>query len=184
MWQAPERWIYMDGRPHPDELAPHTWQGFSTGEWVGQVLKVRTTHLKKGWIRRNGVPRSDLAEFFFSSRRRHTRFDCAGVQTCALPIFEVINAILARRPETRIGVRTAAPRWLFDLTVKGKVTFSTLECDTGIVQIDALTLDEADSIRRASASPSARGRRPAGEPRVLGEPAAGLVAGDCPPPAG
>src|SRR2546427_8586849 len=25
-------------------------------------------------------------EFFFSSRRRHTRFDCAGVQTCALPI--------------------------------------------------------------------------------------------------
>jgi hypothetical protein len=61
-WQAPERWIYMDGRPHPDEFAPHTWQGFSTGEWQGQVLKVTTTHLKKGWIRRNGVPRSDQAE--------------------------------------------------------------------------------------------------------------------------
>src|SRR2546427_3856314 len=27
-----------------------------------------------------------VAIFFFSSRRRHTRFDCAGVQTCALPI--------------------------------------------------------------------------------------------------
>ena len=51
---------------------------------------------------------------------------------------EVINAILARRPETRIGVRTAAPRWLFDLTVKGKVTFSTLETDTGVVQIRVL----------------------------------------------
>ena len=62
LWQAPVRWIYMDGRPHPDELAPHTWQGFSTGEWIGPVLKVRTTHLKKGWIRRNGVPRSDQAE--------------------------------------------------------------------------------------------------------------------------
>jgi hypothetical protein len=61
-WQAPERWIYMDGRPHPDEFAAHTWQGFSTGEWQGQILKVRTTHLKKGWIRRNGVPRSDKAE--------------------------------------------------------------------------------------------------------------------------
>jgi hypothetical protein len=61
-WQAPERWIYLDGRPHPDEFAAHTWQGFSTGEWIGQVLKVRTTHLKKGWIRRNGVPRSDQAE--------------------------------------------------------------------------------------------------------------------------
>jgi len=61
-WQAPERWIYMDGRPHPDEFAAHTWQGFSTGEWIGQILKVTTTHLKKGWIRRNGVPRSDQAE--------------------------------------------------------------------------------------------------------------------------
>jgi hypothetical protein len=61
-WQAPERWIYMDGRSHPDEFAPHTWQGFSTGEWVGQILKVTTTHLKKGWIRRNGVPRSDQAQ--------------------------------------------------------------------------------------------------------------------------
>jgi hypothetical protein len=56
---------------------------------------------------------------------------------------EVINAILAQRPETRVGVRTSAPRWLFDLTVKGKVTYSTLECDTGVVQSDAVTLDEA-----------------------------------------
>jgi uncharacterized membrane protein YgcG len=72
-WQAPERWIWMDGRPHPDEFAQHTWQGFSTGEWLGQVLKVTTTHLKKGWIRRNGVPRSDqaeLTEFFW----RHGEF--------------------------------------------------------------------------------------------------------------
>ena len=26
-WQAPERTIYMDGRPHPPEYAAHTWQG-------------------------------------------------------------------------------------------------------------------------------------------------------------
>lgn len=61
-WQAPERTIWMDGRPHPDEFAAHTWQGFSTGTWEGPILKVVTTHLKKGWIRRNGVPRSDMAE--------------------------------------------------------------------------------------------------------------------------
>ncbi|MEP6962183.1 MAG: hypothetical protein ABI995_08895 [Acidobacteriota bacterium] len=60
-WQAPERTIYMDGRPHPGPLAPHTWQGFSTGEWNGNILVVTTTHLKTGWIRRNGVPRSDRA---------------------------------------------------------------------------------------------------------------------------
>jgi len=58
-WQAPERTIWMDGRPHPPAWAAHTWQGFSTGEWTGDILTVTTTHLKAGWIRRNGVPRSD-----------------------------------------------------------------------------------------------------------------------------
>ena len=60
-WQAPERTIWMDGRPHPPEHAPHTWQGFSTGKWEGDMLTVTTTHLKIGWIRRNGIPRSDNA---------------------------------------------------------------------------------------------------------------------------
>jgi hypothetical protein len=53
--------IYMDGRPHPSEYAPHTWGGFSTGEWVGNMLKVTTTHVKDGYIRRSGVHRSDKA---------------------------------------------------------------------------------------------------------------------------
>jgi hypothetical protein len=94
---------------------------------------------------------------------------------------EVINAILAKRPETRIGVRTAAPRWLFDLTVKGKVAFSTLECDTGVVQLDALALDEADSIRRAAAFHTELVTRAASETRVLRELGAGLIVGDIPP---
>ena len=94
---------------------------------------------------------------------------------------EVINAILAARPETRIGVRTSAPRWLFDLTVKGKVTFSTLECDTGVVQVDALTLDEADTIRRASSFHSDLVTRAASETRALRELGAGLIVGDVPP---
>jgi hypothetical protein len=94
---------------------------------------------------------------------------------------EVINAILAKRPETRIGVRTSAPRWLFDLTVKGKVTYSTLECDTGVVQVDALTLDEADSIRRAAAFHTDLVTRAASETRALRELGAGLIIGDIPP---
>jgi hypothetical protein len=56
-----ERTIWMDARPHPPELAEHTSMGFSTGEWVGNTLKVTTTHLKEGWLRRNGVARSDAA---------------------------------------------------------------------------------------------------------------------------
>lgn len=55
------RTIWMDGRPHPPALAEHTSMGFSTGEWEGRTLKVTTTHLKEGWLRRNGVARSDRA---------------------------------------------------------------------------------------------------------------------------
>jgi cyclase len=61
------RTIWMDGRPHPPAYAPHTWMGFSTGRFVGQTLEVQTTHLKQGWLRRNGLPESDqatLVEFF------------------------------------------------------------------------------------------------------------------------
>jgi glyoxylase-like metal-dependent hydrolase (beta-lactamase superfamily II) len=53
------RTIWMDGRPHPSAYAPHTFMGFSTGTWDGQALSVITTHLKQGWLRRNGVPESD-----------------------------------------------------------------------------------------------------------------------------
>jgi hypothetical protein len=50
---------YMDGRPRPSPLAPHTWGGFSTAEWVGDMLKITTTDLKEDYFRRNGVPSSD-----------------------------------------------------------------------------------------------------------------------------
>ena len=56
-----DRTIWMDGRPHPSTYAPHTWAGFTTGEWQGSTLVTTTTHLKWGWIRRNGVPASDEA---------------------------------------------------------------------------------------------------------------------------
>jgi hypothetical protein len=55
------RMLWMDGRPHPPEYAAHTWQGFSTGTWEGRMLTVQTTHIKAGWIQRNGVPASDRA---------------------------------------------------------------------------------------------------------------------------
>ncbi|MEQ1949272.1 MAG: MBL fold metallo-hydrolase [Bryobacteraceae bacterium] len=55
------RVIYMDGRPHPPAWAPHTYQGFSTGKYVGNMLVIYTTHLKQGWLRRNGSPESDQA---------------------------------------------------------------------------------------------------------------------------
>jgi len=61
------RTIWMDGRKHPGPNAAHTWMGFSTGRFDGDMLIVETTHLKQGWIRRNGLPMSDratLTEYF------------------------------------------------------------------------------------------------------------------------
>jgi hypothetical protein len=55
------RTIWMDGRPHPSEYAPHTWMGFSTGVWEGSMLTVTTTHVKQGWHRRENIPASDEA---------------------------------------------------------------------------------------------------------------------------
>ncbi len=54
-----QRTIWVDGRGHPPAEAPHTWMGYSTGAWEGNTLVVRTSHIKQGWIRRNGVPQSD-----------------------------------------------------------------------------------------------------------------------------
>ncbi len=55
-----DRPIFMDGRSHPPAWAPHSWTGFSTGEWVGNTLKVTTTHLKDGYLKRGGPQTSDM----------------------------------------------------------------------------------------------------------------------------
>ncbi len=52
--------VFMDGRPHPPAWAPHSWTGFSTGEWVGNTLKITTTHLKDGYLKRGGPQTSDM----------------------------------------------------------------------------------------------------------------------------
>ena len=54
----------MDGRPHPSEYAPHTWQGFSTGKWEGNQLAITTTHLKMAMYERHGLFRSDTGTLF------------------------------------------------------------------------------------------------------------------------
>ena len=55
------RTVWMDNRPRPPANAPHTYNGFSLGRWDGDKLIVETTHIKYGFIRRNGVTHSDRA---------------------------------------------------------------------------------------------------------------------------
>jgi hypothetical protein len=50
-FQAMERAIWLDGRSHPPPEAAHSWQGFSTGVWNGNVLTITTTHLKAYYLR-------------------------------------------------------------------------------------------------------------------------------------
>ena len=67
MWMQPHRVIYMEDRPRPPEIAAHTWQGYSTGRWNVDMLEVSTDHMKEGWLRRNGLQRSEkahLKEFY------------------------------------------------------------------------------------------------------------------------
>ena len=63
------RTIWMDGRPHPSKYAPHTFGGFITGQWEGDTLTTYTTHMKAGYIRRNGAPSSDQATMVTHYRR-------------------------------------------------------------------------------------------------------------------
>lgn len=53
--------IWMDGRPHPSQYANHPAGGFTTGVWQGEILTTYTTHMKRGYLRKNGVPVSDQA---------------------------------------------------------------------------------------------------------------------------
>ncbi|MGQ0734708.1 MAG: hypothetical protein ACT4QD_13765 [Acidobacteriota bacterium] len=94
---------------------------------------------------------------------------------------EVINALLARRPDLHIVVRSTAPRWLFELTVRGGVEYHHVECDTGIVQIDSVRLDVEASLRRATEFMASFSARVADEAATLERLGAQLVAADIPP---
>jgi len=73
----PDRTFWMDDRSHPPSYAPHTWTGFSTAKYAGNILSVYTTHIKQGLMRANGVEQSDqatLEEFFIRHGDRITYF--------------------------------------------------------------------------------------------------------------
>jgi hypothetical protein len=96
-----DRTIWMDGRPHPSKYAPHTWAGFTTGEWQGPTLVTRTTHIKWGWIRRNGVASSDQAEVITYYTRNENVLTITWM---------VIDPIYLTEPFVRSADFIAAPR--------------------------------------------------------------------------
>jgi hypothetical protein len=107
-------------------------------------------------------------------------------------VIEVINAVTARRDDLDIVVRTTAPRWLFEKTLKARlkpgsttatpgIEYISTETDTGIVQIDSLHLDANASVARARAFMSTFDARVANEGTFLRNRHARLVVADLPP---
>jgi hypothetical protein len=105
------RTIYMDGRPHPPEIAAHTWRGFSTGRYIGDMLMVETTHIKQGWIRRNGLPMSDratLTEFFVRNGEVLTR-----ISITKDPVY--LTEPLVKSEDFTLAARSLpAQNWLYE----------------------------------------------------------------------
>lgn len=94
---------------------------------------------------------------------------------------EIINAVLAEDAAAEVVVRTAAARWLFDLTVKGRIEFHERVCDTGVVQRDSLHLDERRTIDEADRFMAALDSMAESEAAFLRQRGATVVAGDIPP---
>jgi len=59
--RSTDRSVYLDDRPRPPDDALHTWSGFTKATWDGDILMTQVTHLKEGYVRRNGLARSDKA---------------------------------------------------------------------------------------------------------------------------
>jgi hypothetical protein len=93
---------------------------------------------------------------------------------------EIINALIDRKPQLRVFIRSSVASWLVDRTAHRNVTLSPAEVDTGVVQIDSLNLDAPESISRAEAFMSTFDQRVQREVAFLREHRAVLTISDLP----
>jgi L-arabinokinase len=103
---------------------------------------------------------------------------------------EIINALARRQPDVRVVIRSAVAKWFVDASLRlprrresegGTIDLQPFEPDTGIVQIDSLTLDEDRTVRRAASFYADFDARIRSEANVLRALNPSLVVGDIPP---
>jgi L-arabinokinase len=93
----------------------------------------------------------------------------------------VIDDILHQRPCYRIVVRSSVPAGFLTSAGRASVDVQHAETDTGVVQIDSLRLDEAETARRAAAFYRDFQARVSAEAAILRTLAPAAVVGDIPP---
>ncbi|MES2606548.1 MAG: MBL fold metallo-hydrolase, partial [Pseudomonadota bacterium] len=97
-----DRVVWMDGREHPPATALHTFTGYSTGHWDGDTLVVETTHMKAGWLRRNGTPTSERAKM----TEFYQRFDEYLMVTTIIDDPVYLSEPFVRTTEYELNVRS------------------------------------------------------------------------------
>lgn len=93
---------------------------------------------------------------------------------------EIINALVDRRPGLRVLIRSSVAPWLVHRTARSGVVLSPAEVDTGVVQLDSLTLDAQASIAGAEAFMATFQQRIATEVQFLREHNAVMTVSDLP----
>jgi len=94
---------------------------------------------------------------------------------------EVLRAVRERAPGLPIAVATSAPAFLFEGIVTPPLEWRGRECDVGLVQRDALVIDEAGTLAAWRTFRAGWAPLVAAEARWLRASGARLVLGDIPP---
>src|SRR5262245_61144745 len=94
---------------------------------------------------------------------------------------EIINAVRKQAPDLRIVLRTEVAQWLIRGAAETPIEVQQTTVDTGMAQVDSLTIDHERTAKRAAAFYATFEARVDAEARVLRELGTALVVADIPP---
>jgi len=94
---------------------------------------------------------------------------------------EVLRTLLRLAPGTPLTIASAAPEWLFRQALGDAFAYRPLACDVGLVQKDALVIDEAATARKWASFAAGWNAVVEDEARWLRSAGVRVVLGDVPP---
>jgi hypothetical protein len=94
---------------------------------------------------------------------------------------EIINAIRRQQPDCRIVLRTEVAPWLLRASAHSPVDVQHAAVDTGVAQVDGLTIDDRRTAIEADGFYATFEARVDAEARVVSALGAAVVVGDIPP---